>query len=81
MIVKLNRELYEFLNSTLAVEEPELFKNLPNNSESSILISDEVAIAIGDWINERLQKEGFDENYELNESGKLLVQLQDLFFS
>ena len=81
MILRLNLQQYEFLKSTLSIEKADLFKWLPNNPELSVEISDEVAIEIRDWISEKLQKEGYDKDYELNERGKLLDQLEDILYS
>lgn len=64
---------------SLGIEKPELFNSLLNMSGVSIELSDDVAIEIGDWIGEKLQKEGFDVNYNLTATGKVLEELEDLF--
>ncbi|WP_026750521.1 hypothetical protein [Sediminibacterium sp. C3] len=81
MIVKLSANQYEFLKNTLGKERSDLFKHLSNGNGVAIGINDEVVIEIRDWVGEKLQKEGFDENYELNENGKILEQLEDLLYS
>jgi hypothetical protein len=81
MIVKLNSNQYDFLKNTLGQERSDLFKHLSNGNGVALGINDEVVIEIRDWVGEKLQKEGFDENYELNEHGKILEQLEDLLYS
>lgn len=81
MIVKLNSNQYDFLKNTLGQERSDLFKHLSNGNGVALGINDEVVIEIRDWIGEKLQKDGFDENYELNEQGKILEQLEDLLYS
>ena len=81
MIVKLDTNQYEFLKGTLGKERADLFKYLANGNCVTLEIKDEIAVVIRDWVGERLQKEGFDENYELNENGKILEQLEDILYS
>lgn len=80
MIVKLNTQQYEFLKATLGKERAELFEYLANGNGVSLEVNDEIIVEISDWVGEKIQKEGFDENYELNEQGKILEQLEDLLF-
>lgn len=80
MIIKLNARQYEFLKNTLGQERADLFNHLSNGNGIALGIKDEIALEIRDWVGERLQKEGFDENYELNAEGKILEQLEDLLF-
>lgn len=81
MIVKLNASQYEFLKNTLGQDRADLFKHLSNGNGIALEVKDEITIEIRDWVGEKLQKEGFDENYELNEQGKILEQLEDLLYS
>ncbi len=81
MIVKLNPKQYEFLKATLSIEKADLFKYLPNSAGLSFEIRDEIAVEIRDWVSEKLQKEGYDKDYELNQRGKLLEQLEDILYS
>ncbi|MDD2794010.1 MAG: hypothetical protein PHD73_12580 [Sediminibacterium sp.] len=80
MIVKLSTSQYEFLKNTLGRERIDLFEHLSNGNGIALEVKDEFAIEIRDWVGERLQREGFDENYELNEQGKILEQLEDLLY-
>ena len=81
MIIKLDTKQYNFLKDTLGKDKAELFVYLSNGNGITLEVKDEIAIEIRDWVGEKLQKEGFDENYELNENGKILEQLEDLLFS
>lgn len=81
MIVKLNPQQYEFLKATLGKERADLFECLANGNGVSLEVNDEIIVEISDWVGEKIQKEGFDENYELNEQGKILGQLEDLLYS
>ena len=81
MIIKLDTKQYNFLKDTLGKDRAELFVYLSNGNGIILEVKDEIAIEIRDWVGEKLQKEGFDENYELNENGKILEQLEDLLYS
>ncbi len=81
MIIKLDTRQYNFLKDTLGKDRAELFVYLSNGNGIILEVKDEIAIEIRDWVGEKLQKEGFDENYELNENGKILEQLEDLLYS
>lgn len=81
MIIKLDTKQYNFLKDTLGKDRAELFLYLSNGNGITLDVKDEIAIQIRDWVGEKLQKEGFDENYELNENGKILEQLEDLLYS
>jgi hypothetical protein len=81
MIIKLDTRQYNFLKDTLGKDRAELFLYLSNGNGIILEVKDEIAIEIRDWVGEKLQKEGFDENYELNENGKILEQLEDLLYS
>ena len=81
MIIKLDTRQYNFLKETLGKDRAELFVYLSNGNGFILEVKDEIAIEFRDWVGEKLQKEGFDENYELNENGKILEQLEDLLYS
>jgi len=81
MIIKLDTKQYNFLKDTLGKDRAELFVCLSNGNGITLEVKDEIAIEIRDWVGEKLQKVGFDENYELNENGKILEQLEDLLYS
>jgi len=81
MIIKLDTKQYNFLKDTLGKDRAELFVYLSNGNGITLEVKDEIAIEIRDWVGEKLQKVGFDENYELNENGKILEQLEDLLYS
>lgn len=60
------------------IQEIEKGKLVKNKWE--IGISDATADDIRDLCSEKLQKIGFDENYNLTEQGKVLEELIDAFF-
>jgi len=81
MIVKLNTKQFEFLETSLAKERADLFKYLSNGNGVALELDDQIAVLIRDWVGEKLQEVGFDENYELNDDGKILEQLEDILFN
>jgi hypothetical protein len=46
----------------------------------TIELNEDIACTIRDWAGDKLQKVGFDNNYELTSSGKQLEELIDLFY-
>jgi hypothetical protein len=80
MKVKLSNEQYEFLRQHLANERPDLFNFFADNNNYLFEVDDVTAYKVRDWAGEKLQKEGFDINYELNDAGVILEQLEDLFY-
>jgi hypothetical protein len=80
MRIKLNSKQYEFLKQNLSVERADLFKYFNNSGSLIFEIDGDTAIKIRDWVGERLQTDGFDSNYELNENGAILEQLEDLLY-
>ena len=81
MTVKLNDKQYDFLKEHLSVDRPELLKFFDNKSNLIFVIDEDIANDVRDWAGEKLQKEGFDINYNLNKKGIILEQLEDLFYS
>jgi hypothetical protein len=80
MRIKLNIKQYEFLQQNLSKERADLFKYFMNNDSLIFEIDGDTAVKVRDWVGERLQKDGFDSNYELNEKGIILEQLEDLLY-
>jgi hypothetical protein len=80
MRVRLNNSQYNFLQLRLATERPDLFRSWEGSDCGSIEIDGEIAVEIRDWASEKLLSEGFDMNYELNDAGRILTQLEDLFY-
>ena len=80
MKVKLNSKQYDFLKEYLATERADLFEYFKKNDNLSFEINEDVAVELRDWAGEKLQKEGFDINYQPNEKGKILEEFEDLLF-
>jgi len=78
--VKLNSKQYDFLKEYLATERADLFEYFKKNDNLSFEINEDVAVELRDWAGEKLQKEGFDINYQPNEKGKILEEFEDLLF-
>ncbi len=80
MTVKLNTKQYNFLKEHLSVERSDLFKFFEKNDSLRFEVNEDIAEELSDWAGEKLQREGFDINYQLNEKGKILEELEDLLF-
>ena len=80
MVVKFNTVQFNFLAKQLRVERPDLFKYFENNDGLMFVLNDDIANEVRDWAGEKLQKEGFDINYKLTDTGKILEQLEDLLY-
>ncbi|WP_425637962.1 hypothetical protein ACPUEN_00920 [Algoriphagus yeomjeoni] len=83
MIVKLNRNQYDYLDYSLSEQQPDLKLKLQNRKEDKFVfveVDEDVADEIRDWAGEELQKKGFDLDYELTSEGKILEELIDAFY-
>jgi len=80
MKVKLNNKQYEFVRKHLASERPDLFKFFEVSNDLVFEIDEDTAFKVRDWAGEKLQREGFDINYELNDAGIILEELEDLLY-
>ncbi len=84
MIVKLNKNQFEYLNYILSEEQELLRLKLKEISQEKqfvfIEIDEETADEIRDWAGDELQRKGFNINYELSPEGKTLEELIDLFY-
>jgi len=83
MIVKLNKNQFDYLDNSLSEQRPDLKSNLQIRKEDHFVfvgIDENVADEIRDWAGEELQKKGFDFNYELTSQGKILEELIDAFY-
>jgi hypothetical protein len=82
MIIKLNKDLLDYLNNNF---KKELFITKKSESDGLNLFFIEVDInlaeEIRDWATIHLQKKGFDEDYELTYDGQILEELIDLFYN
>jgi len=83
MKVELSRKQFEYLKLNLSKEKIHLAKYLNNNlvdDKAFVEIPDDISDEIRDWAGEKLQKVGFDINYDLTEEGVILEELIDLFY-
>jgi len=84
MIVKLNKNQFDYLSYGLSEEQEALRLRLKQvNKENQFFIIDideETADEIREWASDGLQRKGFDINYELTPEGKIFEELIDLFY-
>jgi hypothetical protein len=83
MIVKLNKNQFDYLKYGLVVEKEFLKSKLQvkeDNYSFIISVDEDTADVIRDWASEELQKIGFAKNYELTQDGKILEELIDAFY-
>lgn len=83
MIVKVNKSSLDFLIKQLLEKKPSLgiaLSNLVKDKKVAFEIDDIQADVIRDWIEDEIQKIGYDEKYELNQKGKILQELSDVFY-
>ncbi|WP_299223802.1 hypothetical protein [uncultured Psychroserpens sp.] len=74
MKIKLSKKEYDYLLK---------FKKVNNDmvsEESKVIIDfdEDYLLDLHDWVNDQLLTTGFDENYELNDDGKILDNLVDI---
>lgn len=82
MNIKLNKSHFSIIEKYLKEERPDLYQNIYLNLQSVYTDMDEDSlIDIHDWCVEKLQIVGFDENWELNEEGKVIDELIDIFYT
>ena len=65
-------------------ENPELLKSFEKSMNDYLVIFEidiKCADELRDWVEEEVQKAGFDESYNLNEKGKILKEISDNLFS
>lgn len=84
MIVKLNKNQFDYLSYSLSEEHEVLKSKLKLTRKENHLVIIEVdentADEIRDWASDELQRKGFDINYELTAEGKILEGLIDAFY-
>ncbi len=84
MIIKLNKNQFDYLSYSLSEEQNLLRLKLKKVSQENhfvfIEIDEETSDEIRDWASDELQRRGFDINYELTPDGKILEDLIDLFY-
>jgi hypothetical protein len=83
MIIKLDKTIFDYLLKNLSVERPDLIEQIKKTEmgdKITIELNEDTACTIRDWAGDKLQKVGFDNNYELTSSGKQLEELIDLLY-
>lgn len=83
MIVKLNKNQFDYLDYSLSEEKESLRLKLQVQKEGQFIFveSDEDTIdKIRDWAMDKQVRVGFDMNYDLTKEGKVLEELIDAFY-
>lgn len=84
MDIKIKKTDFDFLIKNLKKLKPHLIpilnNNNINNNNVTLILDDEISNEINDWAQEEIQKSGYDENYDLNNHGKVLQNISDCFF-
>ena len=81
--IGLNKSEYIYLCQASFLEDKHkkmFFSSEQHDGKYVLKIPENQADEIRDLCGERLQMVGFDENYELNQEGKILESLVDKFF-
>ncbi len=81
--IKLNVDQFEYVYSNLSSEREDLAKILKKsekNGKITMTLEEDVVDEIRDWVEERLQKVGFDKDYSLTKEGELLEELSNILF-
>lgn len=84
MIIRLTETEREFLATIVLKNNSSLMKIIEQSTKDKgkylIDIDSVLADEIRDLCSERLQISGFDEDYNLNDEGKILENLIDIFY-
>lgn len=83
MIVKLNKNQFDYLDNSLSEQRPDLKSELQIRKENHFVfveVDEKLADEIRDWAGEELQKKGFDADYNLTSEGEILEELIDAFY-
>lgn len=83
MKIRIYKTACDYLVKNLLIERPDLLKLIKLKGEGTLFIADldeNVACKVRDWIGEKLQKEGFDKDYNLTEQGRYMEDIIDLLY-
>lgn len=81
-MLAVKNEDYNFFLPLLSDDEQSVITSVAKPQNGDVLIQDEdVAIDLYDWLNDLVVTNGFDEEYELNDTGKRLEKISDYVFS
>jgi len=81
--VVLDTKHFFYITSQLSNEREDLvqyFKGVKQVNKIIIELDEYIAGEVRDWAGERLQKVGFDKNYNLTKDGEILENLIDLLY-
>ncbi|HTE02122.1 MAG TPA: hypothetical protein VK668_22695 [Mucilaginibacter sp.] len=79
MNIQLTSTEFNYLILTFFTERPD-FRMFAGSDNVLSNIDEDVVDEIRDWAGERLQKVGFDENYDLNQEGVILDSIVDKLY-
>lgn len=84
MRIKIYKMTYDYLHKNLSIERPDLMLLIKLQQEEGtqliIELNEDTANKVRDWAGEKLQKEGFDKDYNLTEQGEYLESIIDLLY-
>ena len=74
MKIKLSKKEFDYLLKHQKISDD----MVAEKSSMVVEFEEDYLIDLHDWVNDKLQVNGFDENYELNDEGKILDNLIDV---
>lgn len=82
MIIKLTLQQFEFINKSLSVDSPDLYKRFEDCivDETYVDLDEDTISDLRDWVGFKLQIVGFDKDYEPTDQGMLMEDLIDKLF-
>jgi hypothetical protein len=82
MNIKISAEQYKYLESTFAKEYANVFEKLGVGKLGRNLfdLDEDVLCMVRDWASEKLLRVGFDKDYQVNQEGKFLEDIIDVFY-
>jgi len=81
MRIRIYKKACDYLVMSLFSEKPDLLKRIKLKEEETqfiVELDEDVACNVRDWAGEKLQKEGFDNEYNLTEHGEYIEDIIDL---
>lgn len=72
--IKLTEAEYNYLVKNSKVNDDDVVKR---ETKITIELAEDYILDLHDWVGENLQRNGFNENYEVNQEGKILENLID----
>ena len=83
MIIKLTKEQKDFLDNRVLIAHKDVLRKIEKNSsvhfnKFKLIIDIDLANKLSELCEELLIKNGFDENFEPNETGKMAESIIDI---